>query len=151
MALVSLALAFLFAIFFVVVMTATLPPTDLASGSGPFSDPLVFPVMSIFAGIAGVLTFPFVHFALRERKLLPGVAIAASFALGAIVFLTPTSPPLGFLGSFVGYGVGLAVAWSRAPRNARSGHCHRCGHDLRGSSADRPCPECGAPVPAPRV
>lgn len=139
----SLALAFVFATSWVAVMTWSLPRSDMAYGSSPFGDPLVLPVMSVLATLAGLATAPFVHLALRHRRLAPGAGIAAGTTLLFIAVLTPINAGLGFLGSFLGYAVGLLLARRYAPLNVGRGHCRRCGYDRRSLSTERPCPECG--------
>ena len=49
MLILAFVLAFAFAITWVITMTLSLPRTDLAYGQMPFEDPLVLPIMSIFA------------------------------------------------------------------------------------------------------
>ncbi|HEX5472391.1 MAG TPA: hypothetical protein VFW73_10915, partial [Lacipirellulaceae bacterium] len=104
------ALAFLFGVVWVVVMTFSLPPSDGAFGTMPFDDPLVFPIMSIFASIGAILVYPFTYFSLRDRPLPKSLAILGGCVLLEIVLVTPIIPPLGFIGSFVAYGIGLTVA-----------------------------------------
>ena len=65
----SIAGAFATAIVFVITLTLTLPESDMAHRQIPFEDPLVFPVMSIFAGISGILVFPFTYLALRTKDI----------------------------------------------------------------------------------
>ena len=107
---VSFALAFVFAVTWVVVMTLTLPETDGVHGQMPFHDPLVFPIMAMVAGVAGGVVCIPTYFALRSYRLWPAVAILAGTVLAEIVFVTPGSPGLGFLGSFGAYACGLVLA-----------------------------------------
>jgi len=82
--------SFIEAFLAVVTLTFTLPPTDGAYGSMPFSHPLEFPAMSMAAVAAGLLMFPFAFLLLRRtdlarcygRLLLPGIVI-----VGALPFL----------------------------------------------------------------
>lgn len=103
-------LAFTFAITWVIIMTLTLPPTDGAYGQAPFEDPLVFPIMSIYASIAAIVVFPITYSVLRDRPFLPATLILAAVVLVEIVVITPFHAPTGFLLSFLAYGIGLAVA-----------------------------------------
>ena len=142
---IAILLAFAFAVEWVVVMTITLPRTDLAHGQSPFQDPLVFPVMSVLASIAGVVTFPFLHFAVRDRELRQAVPILAGTVALAILVLTPLNAGVGFAGSFVAYGVGLWIARRCAGLLVLPGHCTRCGYDRRIGPTTGRCPECGNP------
>jgi hypothetical protein len=65
---ISMGLSFAFAVTYVVVMTLTLPKADLAHGQTPFQDPLEFPIMSIVAGISGLVAW--------RHYSLPSVGIA---------------------------------------------------------------------------
>src|SRR3990172_6761158 len=38
----------------------------------------------------------------------------------------------------------LTICFTGRPRQCESGHCKKCGYDLRGLSLPR-CPECGTP------
>ncbi len=139
----SFVLAFTFATTWVIVMTLTLPPTDGAHGQMPFADPLVFPVMSIFACIAAIITFPFLYFMLRDRRFPAAIVILVMIVLIEIVCVTPFDPIGGFLGSFVAYFVGLVVAHRLSPILVEPGYCPKCGYDLRGTPFGNPCSECG--------
>ncbi len=147
--LLAFGLAFLFAITWVIVMTFSLPSTDGAYGQMPFADPLVFPIMSMFAGIAAVFTFPFLYFTFRSRSFPRAPLVLAGIVMAVILVVTPIQPALGFLGSFIAYFVGLAVGWHVSPTMYLPGNCQACGYDLRGTSVGRDCPECGTIVPAP--
>ncbi|HVS70262.1 MAG TPA: hypothetical protein VHQ47_03290 [Phycisphaerae bacterium] len=110
MAAVSFAMAFLFAMTFVVVMTLTLPASDGAYGQRPFEDPLVFPVMAMGAAFAGLIgSVPF-YFACRSRPLGRSVAIVVGVTMVELLVVTPLNGGIGFLGSFVAFAVGLVVA-----------------------------------------
>jgi len=143
MLVLAFVLSFLFAILWVVVMTWTLPKTDLAYGQGPFEDPLVLPVMSIGASFAALITYPFFYVVLRDRQLPRALAILIATVIGAIVILTPINAGLGFLGTFGAYFVGLALARLLSPLNVMPGHCTACGYNLHGVSDKNKCPECG--------
>jgi hypothetical protein len=146
----SFVLAFTFATTWVVVMTLTLPPTDGAYGQAPFQDPLVFPVMSIFAGIAGAITFPFLYFALRDRQLAYSIPCLVIVVLIEIILVTPFDARRGFVGSFAAYFVGLVLARRWSPSFVEPGHCTKCGYDLRGTPPGNPCSECGTVIKAIR-
>ncbi len=106
----SFALAFALAITWVVMMTLTLPPTDGAYGQTPFADPLVFPIMSIFASMAAILAYPWLYLALRDRPLPKSLASLAGVVLAEIVLVTPLNAAWGFVGSFVAFAFGLGCA-----------------------------------------
>jgi hypothetical protein len=107
---ICVLLAFVFAIVWVVVMTLSLPPTDKAYGQMPFADPLIFPIMSMFALGAAILVYPFTCYALLNRRPAPAALILAAIVLAEIIIVTPLSAGLGFLLSFIAYGIGLPVA-----------------------------------------
>jgi hypothetical protein len=142
---VSGAMAFLFAVVFVVTMTLSLPPTDGAYGSAPFSHPLVFPVMSIVASIAGVLVTPFVYAALRNRRLSQTLPIVAGGTTAWIIAVTPFSVRWGFWGSFAALGMTLIISQRCTRRVWPVGCCAGCGYDLTGNTSGV-CPECGGPA-----
>lgn len=140
---VAFVLAFVFAIAWVIVMTFTLPPTDGAHGQAPFQHPLVFPVMSIFAGLAGTITFPFLYFALRDRVLAYSIPCLVIIVMFEIILVTPFDARIGFIGSFAAYFVGLVLARRWSPALVDPGHCAKCAYDLYGSPPGNPCSECG--------
>lgn len=97
---VSLFCSFVFAVSWVIVMTLTLPETDMAHGQVPFEDPLVFPIMSIFAGISALVAWPFYTF-LGWRHSPVKVAIASgAVTMTFIVAATPFNAVIGWLGSY---------------------------------------------------
>lgn len=107
---ICFALSYVFAITWVVVMTYTLPSSDGAYGQTPFEDPLVLPVMSLFAAIAAIAVFPFTYVAFRDCSLPIGLAVLTAVVLIEILLITPISSFLGLVGSFVAYAVGLMIA-----------------------------------------
>lgn len=143
--LVSEACAFAFAITYVVVMRLSLPPTDGAYGSAPFSDPLVLEVMSVLASVAGAAVFPFMYLTLRRRRLRVCLPILLGVTFGWIVLVTPVNAGLGFPGSFAALGAGLLICRSTCPLVYPRGLCQGCGYDLTGNVSGR-CPECGATI-----
>jgi hypothetical protein len=143
--LVSEGCAFLFAVVFVVVQQLSLPPTDGAHGQAPFADPLVLPVMSVFAAIAGLLVWPFMYVVLRNRPLTHCLPVVIAVTLAWIVIVTPLHSGGGFLGSFLALGTALLACRWIFPQWRPPGHCQRCGYDLTGNVSGR-CPECGTPI-----
>jgi hypothetical protein len=98
---ISLALAFVCAAAYAIVMTITLPESDLAFGQRPFQDPFVFPIMAIVAGASGLLAWPF--FALLGRSSPPATVlkITGVTTLFFILVATPFDPRIAFVGSYV--------------------------------------------------
>ena len=94
-----MTLSFVSAILFVIVMTLTLPESDMAHGQMPFNDPLVFPIMILAAGVCGILGWPF--FALLGRRADPLVVarITGATVLGTILVGTPVDPAFGWPGA----------------------------------------------------
>lgn len=97
---VSMGLSFLFAVTYVIVSTFTLPQSDLAHGQMPFEDPLVFPVMSIIAGISGLIGWPLFALLGRRSDPLTVAKIAGIPTFAFIIIATPFDPGLGWLGSY---------------------------------------------------
>ena len=114
MLLCSFAMAFLFAVIYVIVMTLSLPPSDGAYGQTPFQDPLVLPIMAIGASMAAVVVFPFFYFTCRYKRLGKSVTIVASITVAELLLITPFDAGAGFVGSFLAFAVGLAFAGTRA-------------------------------------
>jgi uncharacterized BrkB/YihY/UPF0761 family membrane protein len=97
---ISMALSFVFAVTYVIVMTLTLPKSDLAHGQAPFADSLVFPIMSMIAGISGLVAWPL--FAMLGRRA-PPAAVAKIAGISTVVFIvvvTPFQSGIGWLGSY---------------------------------------------------
>ncbi len=141
MLVLSFVLAFVFAITWVITMTLSLSPTDLAYGKGPFEEPLIFPIMSMLASVAALITYPFLYYLLRDRQLPKALSILTGIVMTEIVLITPMEAGLGFLGAFVVYIVGLIAARLMTPMHVRSDCCPKCAYDLRGTSGG--CSECG--------
>lgn len=117
---ISMGLSFAFAVTFVVVMTLTLPKTDLAYGQTPFQDPLVLPIMSIVAGISGLVAWPL--FAVLGRYSSP-VTVAIITGLTTLLFIvvaTPIQPRIGWFGAYIVCLGGLIYCSVRHRSNAAS-------------------------------
>jgi hypothetical protein len=106
---VSVLSSFTFAVCWVVLMTLTLPETDMAHGQMPFQDPLVFPVMSVFAAVSAIAAWPFY---LLFGWNLPPVKVGIVAGCVTLVFIfvaTPFHAVLGWLGSYLVLLASLAV------------------------------------------
>jgi len=132
----AFALAFAFALLFLWVEHHFVEP------HGPV-DPSIFRLLAAIAGIAAVITYPFLYFALRERKLPRATIILAGVVVTEILIVTPIHPGIGFWGSFVAYFIGLFAAQQFSLRNILPGHCQKCAYNLQGIPLDHACPECG--------
>lgn len=99
----------IFAVSWTIIMTLTLPKTDLAHGQMPFQDPLVLPIMSMVAVASAVLAWPF--YATLGWRLPPArVGMAAGVAtLAFIIVATPFNSGVGWLGSYVVVLISLTV------------------------------------------
>lgn len=145
--LVSEACALVFAFTYVIVLTLSLPPTDGAHNQVPFADPLVAPVMLAFAGMAGLLAWPFVCSVLRRRRVRSCLPVILGVTLSWILFVTPFSKKAGLIGSFAAFAAALVFCqWYFRPCQP-PGCCEHCGYDLTGNISGK-CPECGRP---PRI
>ena len=94
-----MTLSFASAILFVIVMTLTLPESDMAHGQMPFADPLVFAVMMLVAGVCGILGWPFFAFLGWRTDPLVVAKITGATVLGTILVGTPIDPAFGWPGS----------------------------------------------------
>ncbi len=102
--LISFAGSYLTASVFVVVLSKSLPPSDLAYGqsvSQTFSDPFVGMFFHVVALISGVIAFPAAYFCLRERNLRVAVPIIFGSVLIWVAVITPVAGPAGMLGSYI--------------------------------------------------
>ncbi len=116
---VSLVSSFIFAVTWVILMTLTLPETDMAHGQAPFQDPLVFPIMSMFAGVSALLAWPFYTiFGWRHSPVRFGITAAAA-ALAFIVIATPFDAGIGWLGSYLVLLVALIVCKFKMKENGQ--------------------------------
>ncbi len=98
---VSLLSSFVFAILWVILMTLTLPETDGMHGLMPFQDPLVFPIMSMFALMSAVAAWPF--YTLFGWNL-PPVRVGLVAGITTLLFIllaTPINAGIGWLGSYI--------------------------------------------------
>ncbi len=106
---ISLASSFCFAITWVILMTLTLPKSDMAHGQMPFEDALVFPIMSMLAGISALLAWPFyIFFGWRHPPLRFGVTAGAA-TLVFIIVATPFNAGIGWGGSYLVLLVTLSI------------------------------------------
>lgn len=98
---ISMGLSFVAGVLFVIMMTLTLPESDMAHGQMPFQDPLVFPVMMIGAGISGMIGWPF--FLILGRCCEPATVakITGTSVILGIVIGTPFHPVFGWPGSYL--------------------------------------------------
>ena len=98
---ISVILAFVFAITYVVIMTMTLPKTDLAYGQRPFQDPLVFPIMTLVAGVSGLVGWPLFAVLGRHSRPTTVATITGATTLVFILVATPFASRIGFVGSYI--------------------------------------------------
>jgi len=96
-----MALSFAFAVAYVIIMTLTLPKTDMAYGQRPFQDPLVFPIMLMGAGVSGLVAWPLFAFLGRHSPPATVAKFTGFTTLLFIVVATPIQPRIGLLGSYV--------------------------------------------------
>jgi len=142
MLIVSECSAFLFAIIFVVTFYASLPPSDAAYGTGPFSEPLVIPLMSMVAFAGGMIVWPFYYTCLRQKRLHVALPIVTAATVLWIVLATPFSILVGFFGSFAVLIVSLQTCYWALSECYGPEPCSKCGYDLTGNVSGV-CPECG--------
>jgi uncharacterized BrkB/YihY/UPF0761 family membrane protein len=117
---ISLTLAFVLAIAYVIVLTLTLPKTDEAFGEYPFQDAFVFPIMATVAVASSLVGWP-LFLVLGRRS--PPATVAKITGITTLLFIlvaTPLQPKLGWYGSYVVCLGGLVYCWLRH-RNA-GGH-----------------------------
>src|ERR1035437_4322432 len=98
---ISVTLAFVFAIAYVIIMTMTLPKTDLAYGQRPFQDPFVFPIMALVAVVSGLLGWPLFAFLGRHSRPAEVAIITGVTTLLFILVATPFQSRGGFVGSYI--------------------------------------------------
>jgi len=95
------AVSFVSAVFYIVVLWLTLPPSDLAHDQSlleTFHDPFVRSIGLTGAIIFALTVLPFALLCLGENWLQQGL-VCAGLVLGFIVIVTPFSPFLGAFGS----------------------------------------------------
>lgn len=97
---ISLASAFIFAIAWVIIMTFTLPETDMAYGQTPFEDPIVFPIMSAFAIVSGLIAWPFYTYLGWNASPARVACLAGLITLAFILIATPYNAGIGWFGSY---------------------------------------------------
>ena len=98
---VSVTSAFVFAIAYVIVMTMTLPKTDLAYGQRPFQDPLVLPIMALVAVVSGLVGWPLFAFLGRHSRPAEVAMVTGVTTLLFILVATPFQSRIGFAGSYI--------------------------------------------------
>jgi hypothetical protein len=98
---ISMGLSFAFAVTYVIVMTLTLPKTDLAHGQMPFSDSMVFPIMCFGAAISGLIGWPLFVVLGRHAPPMTVAKIAGLSTLVFIVVATPIQSSVGWFGSYI--------------------------------------------------
>ncbi len=89
------------AVLFVLILTWSLPPSDGAYGEPPFSDPLVFPIMAMAAGIVSLVVCPFSMLLLQYTRPLASVIVVPVAMWSALVLTIPMVGEYGFVGGFV--------------------------------------------------
>jgi hypothetical protein len=107
---ISMFGAFVSAITFVVMFTYSLPPSDGAYGQAPFEDPVVFPVMSMFAVGAGVIAFLGALAFLWRTSLLRSTCFVFVIVLTEIVLVTPTLHAAAVPGALVAMLAAMALS-----------------------------------------
>lgn len=96
-----MGLSLIFAVTYVIVLTLTLPKTDLAHGQSPFQDPLVFPIMSLVVGVSGLIAWPLFAVLGRHAPPVSVAKIAGLTTFAFIVVVTPIQAIMGWAGSYV--------------------------------------------------
>lgn len=96
---ISMTLSLASAILFAIVMTLTLPESDMAQGQMLAADPMVLPVLILAAGVCGLLGWPF--FVLFGWRADPFVVakITGATVLATIILGTPYDPAFGWPGA----------------------------------------------------
>jgi hypothetical protein len=96
---ISMTLSFVSAVLFVIVMSLTLPESDMAHGQMLLADPVVFPVMMLIAGVCGILSWPiFTLLGWRADPLIV-TKITGATILCTILVGTPIDPAFGWPGA----------------------------------------------------
>jgi hypothetical protein len=113
---ISLGLSFASAVLFVILMTLTLPESDMAHGQMPFEDPIVFPMMGIGATVIGLLAWPLFLVLGWRSEPFALASITGATVLATIVVGTPLHPALGFPGSCLTGIAALLFCFFRARR-----------------------------------
>ena len=116
---ISVGSSFVFAVTWVIIMTLTLPRSDMAYGQAPFQDPLVFPIMSIIALISGLLMWPFYTYLGWRVPPAKAAGAAGTATLAFIVLATPFNAGVGWLGSYIALLIGLDVCRSKRKKDGQ--------------------------------
>lgn len=98
---ISVVSSFVFAVAYVIVMSASLPKTDAAYGRPPFADPFVRVIMLVIATASAVAAWPF-YAVLGWR--LPVIKVGVAVGIPTLIFIlivTPFHSRLGWVGSYV--------------------------------------------------
>ena len=119
---ISMALAFLCATTYVVVLTLTLPKADEMHGQAPFQDQMVLPIMALGAVLSGLVGWPL--FALLGRRCSPKrVATVTTIAtLAVVIGGTPIRSSLGWPGCYVACVAALVYCsiWCKERRSPKA-------------------------------
>jgi hypothetical protein len=104
--------AFMCACVFLFMVWFSLPPSDAAYHSPPFvflMDPFFVSGMIVAAVFVGLISFPFVYFAVRRLRLLTAAAFILGIVLAEIVVMTPFDRRVGFVGSLPALALALCI------------------------------------------
>ncbi|MFT5463119.1 MAG: hypothetical protein ACI8QS_002005 [Planctomycetota bacterium] len=81
--------SFVVAVVFTVILIWSLPPTDVAYASSPFSHPMILGSMLVGAGLSCLVVVPFAFSLLWKGSLWKPLVTSIGVSLLAVVLLTP--------------------------------------------------------------